>query len=324
MSNKKWDRASRTDSWLLILRKSSTTSLREHPPRSRATCAAGDSRGTDGGSADAMGFGQSEGRSRDRIRWQDDRCWAQNVEAPGARTTKPHVLVARARFRESNSSGTGISVFWNSYVMLMFPCIPTCPQIPATTPNATESDDTVTGVEDFAHADVLCQLGVSLAGFGAPIQELKSLIVFLQASSQNWNHYRAARLGRVNCMAAINHFGPTENGPTGVELTSSAVVVFCVYISSDMTHWTLASFPVTQATMPPIDYNISSRVEELRGSESVVCERRIKRYADSGPSQTIAARGSWNGEIDLKRIFRWNPIFKPNGITIWLLTGRPG
>ncbi|KAF8867698.1 hypothetical protein BD779DRAFT_1483052 [Infundibulicybe gibba] len=150
--------------------------------------------------------------------------------------------------------------------------------------------------------------GASIAGFGAPIQELKSLVVFLQASSQNWNHYRVERLRRVNCMAAINHFGPTENGPTGVELTSSVVVI-------------------------------------------VGCERRIKRYADSGAvlddcclkrsslgrgfhilhesvstrcqshhplSRTIAARGSWSGEIDLKRIFRWNPIFKPNGITIWL------
>ncbi|KAF8867954.1 hypothetical protein BD779DRAFT_1482609 [Infundibulicybe gibba] len=50
-------------------------------------------------------------------RWQMVTVGRRMLRLRERRTTKPHVLVARARFRESNSSGTEISVFWNSYIL---------------------------------------------------------------------------------------------------------------------------------------------------------------------------------------------------------------
>ncbi|KAF8869434.1 hypothetical protein BD779DRAFT_1682142 [Infundibulicybe gibba] len=119
------------------------------------------------------------------------------------------------------------------------------------------------------HAAILGELGASIAGFGAPVQNLKSLVVYLQCSAENENHFRVAGLQRIDCMRGVRTFGLYGQLPTIVRLTSSAIMAFFVFMSSDASfHFIFSTFPMTPTTTAAINgYSITTGVEELQDGE---------------------------------------------------------
>ncbi|KAF8869436.1 hypothetical protein BD779DRAFT_1479898 [Infundibulicybe gibba] len=120
------------------------------------------------------------------------------------------------------------------------------------------------------HYDILGELTALIAGCSDPTQEVTGVVMYLQPSIENEDHFRLYGLQKIGLRTGIMELGLSDEIAACLQLASFGTMVLFVYTSDEGRQGFPYVFPVTITTESPrTSYYISEWVALLEESERI-------------------------------------------------------